>query len=95
MMPKLTRVRENISNWGLAHAFSIVPMNPRHVNLHLTCADDFGWVWTRSSRSIDSSSFRLLKWPSEFCLKEESSLAAVWVSFPNPHLMSFIPGALK
>ncbi|KAJ6831395.1 uncharacterized protein M6B38_349805 [Iris pallida] len=75
--PKLTRVRENISNWGLAHAFSVVPMNPRHVILHLTSVDDFGQIWTRGSRSIDSPSFRLLKWSSKFCRKEESSLAAV------------------
>lgn len=93
--PKLTRVKEDISNWGLAHVFFVVPMNPRHVILHLTSADDFLWVRTRGSRSIGSSSFRLFKWSAEFCPTEESPLAAVWVSFPNPNLMSFIPAVLK
>lgn len=93
--PKLTRVKESISKWGLSHTFSVVLMNPRHVILHLHSAEDFGRVWTRGSRTIDSSSFRLLKWSSDFCPKEKSSLAAVWVSFSNPHLMSFILAALK
>ncbi|KAJ6814426.1 uncharacterized protein M6B38_140045 [Iris pallida] len=94
-MPKTHSGERKHLQLGLAHAFSIVPMNLGHVILHLTSADDFGRVWTRGSCSTDSSSFRLLKWSSDFCPKEESYVAAVWVSFPNPHLMSFIPAALK
>lgn len=93
--PKLFRVQENISKWGLGQPFSVVPMDPRHVVLHLTSAEDFSRVWTIGPRVIDSASFKLLKWSSDFNTKEEPAMAAVWVGFPNPHLLSFIPGALK
>lgn len=93
--PKLFRVKENISKWGLGQPHSVVPMDPRHVVLHLASAEDFGRVWTRGPRVIDSAFFKLLKWSSDFNTKEESAMTAVWVGFPNPHLLSFIPGALK
>lgn len=44
---------------------------------------------------LDSSLFKVFRWSPDFSPKKDSSLAAVWVRFINPHLMFFIPSYLQ
>lgn len=68
--PKIARVQEVVSSWGLTSAYCVAPMDPKHSVLYLSSEIDHKNVWTRGTYRIDSHLMRILKWSPDFNPKE-------------------------
>ncbi|XP_068658207.1 uncharacterized protein [Aristolochia californica] len=89
--PKLPLIRNWIrNNWALKGKWSLTLLDPSHILVRLENDDDMLLIWTRQKWTIEGHLMKVFKWSPKFPFsKRETSMAAVWVSFPFLPLVFF------
>lgn len=58
-------------------------MDPRHILICFNSDEDYHRVWLREQWYLKKYLMRVFKWTPEFQLDAKSSIAPVWVNFPQ------------
>ncbi|GAV67852.1 DUF4283 domain-containing protein [Cephalotus follicularis] len=82
------------SSWGLFKPATVGLLDHRTFTIQLQSMDDLTIAWSRVSRTFNGRSFLLLRW-SPGSRRQDSPLAAVWLSLPGLPLPLHNPSFLK
>ncbi|KAG9444338.1 hypothetical protein H6P81_015678 [Aristolochia fimbriata] len=89
--PKLSLVRKWVrEKWALKGKWSLTLLDSSRILVRLENDDDMLLIWTRRKWIVQGHLMKVFRWSSNFpSSKKETSLAAVWVSFPLLPLVFF------
>ncbi|KAL0924031.1 hypothetical protein M5K25_004833 [Dendrobium thyrsiflorum] len=87
--PNIDVIRKFFVNLKLSGSFHVGLLDPRHISIQLSNDLDYSRIFLRRSYYIQGCQMCLLKWTLDFDVREESTIAPVWVSFPNLRLHFF------
>lgn len=76
-------LRQFIVSLGLFSDCPVGLLDDKHVLLRPMLEEDFTRLWFRHTWYIQSKPMTISKWTISFRPNQESSLAPVWVSFPE------------
>jgi len=81
--PSMEVLRQFIVSLGLKGDCPVGLLDDKHVLLRPMLEEDFTRLWFRHTWYIQSKPMTISKWTIDFRPNQESSLAPVWVSFPE------------